>query len=226
MLLANEEYTGENNNYTKLRAVNSIWAALRNVVGTGQLNEDQVARVFDDAFATLTLLEGVYTIVSRIQWHIFGTLGNLMTESNNTTILVVNNFFNRMDVFQICIDVMKLPNGQWNYNERLWSKISYFLFKCYDRNVVSRNDINSSKLIVTFCIKYIKQSPDKVVEANYVLHLLHKASRILGKQGMVQSNGLLSTLGHIADYGNDDVEERTKEEAKKFLKYLFVEIDL
>jgi hypothetical protein len=140
MLLANEEYTGENNNYTKLRAVFSIWAALTNVVGTGQLNEDQAARVFDDAFATLTLLEGVYTIVSRIQWHTFGTLGNLMTRSNNTTILVVNNFFNRMDVFQICIDVMKLRNGQWNYNERFWSKISYFFFKCYDRNVVSRKD--------------------------------------------------------------------------------------
>jgi hypothetical protein len=229
MLLANEEYTGENNNYTKLRAVFSIWAALTNVVGRGQLNEDQVARVFDDAFATLALLNGAdlhfssrNIIVSRIRCDIFGTLGNLMIRSNNTTILVVNNFFNRMDVFQICIDVMKLRNGQWNYNERFWSKISYFFFKCYDRNVVSRNDINSSKLIVTFCIEYIKQAPDSAVVEAGVFRLLYKASKILGKQGMVQSNGLLSTLGHIADYGNDDVEERTKEEAKHFLKYLFV----
>jgi hypothetical protein len=70
MLLANEEYTG-GSNIMKLEAVESIWAALTNVISKktafNVIKKDKRLNMLDDALATLRLLNGESNATWRVR---------------------------------------------------------------------------------------------------------------------------------------------------------------
>jgi hypothetical protein len=222
MLLANEKYTGGNDD-KKLRAVSSIWAVLENIgyhrVAFDELEKDKRLNLFDDALATLRLLNGANneTYVPLIKRQILNFLANLIHHDSK---LVAGDYKGR-GVFQTCIDAMKDTNRQWDFNENVWSTASKFFVHCFVQKLFSTENNDELKLVLSFYVEFIKKAPNKALKEN-AFGFLHNAVDVIGKEEMAKTPGLMSTLGVILDPStNDTIEKDTKHMAKSLAKLLF-----
>jgi hypothetical protein len=222
MLLANEEYNGENDN-KKLRAVYIIWKVLRNVVfkksAFDNIEKDKQLNLLDDALATLRLLNGVNNQiwVHLILRKIFKVFQFLISPNSK---LVADDFEGRTMMFQTWVDAMKDSNMHWDFNENKWSVASRFFCLCYHRDfILTYNDL---KLVISFFVEYIEKAPNLAFDSD-AFHFLSSASDALGYAEMTRAPGLMSTLGAILDprsnnYGN--INEYTDDAARSLLKKL------
>jgi hypothetical protein len=228
MLLLNEEYRG-GNDHDKLNAVYSIWAVLNNVIyhrtEFDDIDKDKQHNLFDDALATLRLVNGAddetrvqdETRVAHIKCLILNVLIRLLVGPNSK--LVADDFEGR-DVFQICIDTMIDSNRQWAFHEENWDRASYFFFYCFRGQFFPTQNNNDLKLVISFFVEYIEKAPNEAFKSNAFDFLL-EASDVIGRDEIAKTPGLMITLGTILDSSsNNNIEAATEDMTKTLVKYL------
>ena len=228
MLLANEEYSGGNDRNV-LGAVYSIWAVLNNVIYHSTefdyIDKDKQHNLFDDALATLRLVNGtddktrVHGIIQipLIKGLLMNTLMRLLVSPNSK--LVADDFEGR-DVFQLCINTMKDSNRQWAFEEIFWKSASYFFFYCFRGQLFSTKNNNDLKLVIPFYVEYIEKAPNEAFKTNAFDFLL-EASDVIGREEVAKMPGLMITLGTILDRSSsNNIEAATEDMTKTLVKYL------
>jgi len=223
MLLANEEYTG-GNDPQELRAIYSLWNAFGNIAGNKvtAVNRDTTFRLFDDALATLRLLNVVKntTLVHDIKIRILNTVAFLVLK-NNALINATGSDFEARNFFQTCLDALKDVDGRWDYIENVWNMAARLFYHCIAKKLFSAQNNDNLNLVISFYVEYTKKAPNYAFEAK-AFWFLHKARHIIGKNAMIELPGLLITISGILDpTASTDIEDDTKDAAKALMKKLF-----
>ena len=223
LLLANEEYSGGSNSI-QLKAVESIWAALSSVISNttafDEVKKDKQLNMLDDALATLRLLNGESNATWRVRRaklsivHFFAFLSGL---ANLSTLLVVEDLEGR-NIFQTCLDSMMDSNLHWYYDKKNWARSLTFFFCCLRRELFSSQNNDDLKIVISFCVAFIKKAPNDTFKAGAFM-FLREADHVIGRVEMANTPDIMSTLGSILD-SNNNVEAATKHAAKIFLRKL------
>jgi len=220
MLQANREFYRGGSKVSSMKALDCIWASIGNIISRKTVLDDiekvQTLRIFDDAIATLRLLDSTTSDTTwgpRILVKVFSVLAFLSSCSPDAS-LVADDCKGK-DVFKTCVDAIK------GFDSQVWSTVSRFFVNCYNRLFFSKNGHDDLvKTIIPFYVEYMKVAPNEAFEEG-AFGFLCSAGEMIGKSLMTEIPGIMSRLGDIMDSNNnDDIKRVTKIEAKKLLKYL------
>jgi hypothetical protein len=227
MLRANHNVYRGGSKLSALKALDSIWASLGNVISRktvlDKIEKDQTLSILDNAIATLRLLNCTTTDatwVPRILIKIFSVLAFLSSCSPDASLVAAD--CKGKHVFQTCFDaIMKDSVIYGDFNSQVWSVVSRFFINCYNRLFFAATNGHDDlvKTIIPFYIEYVKIAPNEAFKEG-AFGLLFSAGEVIGKSLMAEAPYLMTTLGRIIDStNNDNIEHDTKLEAKKILKY-------
>ena len=228
MLRANHNVYRGGSKLSTMKALDSIWASLGNVISRknvlDEIEKDQTLRIFDNAIATLRLLNTTTTDatwVPRILIKIFSVLAFLSSCSPDTSLVAAD--CKRENVFRTCFDaIMKDSIIYGDFNSQVWSVVSRFFINCYNRlffAAATDGHDDLVEVIIPFYVEYVKIAPNEAFKEG-AFGFLYSAGEVIGKSLMAEVPYLMTTLGRIIDStSNDNIEHDTKLEAKKLLKY-------
>jgi hypothetical protein len=227
MLRVNHNVYRGGSNLSTLKAIDSIWASLGNVISRktvlDEIEKDQTLHIFDNAIATLRLLNTTTndaTWVPRILIKIFSVLAFLSSCSPDASLVAAD--CKGKNVFQTCFDAIKKDSIIYgDFNSQVWSVVSRFFINCYNRLffAVTNGHDDLVKTIIPFYVEYVKIAPNEAFKEG-AFGFLYSAGEVIGTSLMAEAPYLMTTLGRIIDStSNDNIEHDTKLEAKKLLKY-------
>jgi len=140
--------------------------------------------------------------------YLFFSLELLMASGN-----IDENEIIERDTINKCMQALKTPNGNWNYEPNTWDEVSYFFRNWEDKHNGILSNNAHFKLFVSWCIEDIKRAPD---QASSSFELLGKATKTVA----METTDIASELGELVASTNDDLPQQVKDEAKEFLKNL------
>jgi len=212
-----EKYTGELDvdQLTTLENIFDVFCnTMHNMNKKNMVNIDKFLPIIDAGLSTMVILNNISThdaAVALVKERIFIFLGNFV-HFNAEMMDVVD--FQEKNIFSECVRALKDPvDNTWKYDKGAWERASIFFHECCEKNrkILSRE--SEFEVIIPFCIQFMKEDPD-CSWSSWVFDLLRKASNIIGKKKMMTSNkGFLEVLGTVADRGNDNVTDGTRDDA-------------
>jgi len=227
MLQANREFYRGGSKVSTMKALDSIWASIGNIISRKSVLDDiekvQTLRIFDDAISTLRLLDSTTSDTTwgpRILVKVFSVLAFLSSCSPDASLVAAD--CKGKDVFQTCVAAIKgFEEVGGGFDSQVWSTVSRFFVNCYNRLFFAINGHDDLvKTIIPFYVEYMKKAPNEAFEEG-AFGFLCSAGEMIGKALMAETPGVMSRLGDIMDSNNnDDIKRVTKMEAKKLLKYL------
>lgn len=121
-------------------------------------------------------------------------------------------------MIQKCLQALKTPEGNLNYESDSWNWAFSFLNLCKDKHKRILSNNAHFGLFVSFCITIIKRDPG---ESPKVFELLGKATKAAGKSITINTTGIVAEIGKLLPSANDDVPQDVKDNANKLLKNLY-----
>jgi len=222
-----EKYTGELDvdQLTTLENIFDVFChTIPNMNAKNMVDIDKFSHVIDAGISTMAILSNINThdaAVAHLKESIFIYFQNFV--SFNADMMDIVDFQEK-NIFPKCVRALKDPvDNSWKYDKKAWGYASSFFYECCmeNREILSRK--NDFKVIIPFCIRFMKEDPDHSSSSG-VVDLLREASDIIGKKKMITSNkGLLEVLGTIVYCGNDTVSNDVKEKAMNLMEHFFGE---
>ena len=215
ILRVNQKYIVEGD-IDELDAVKAIWIMLYGIFyfddpsNAPTFDKEQVLAVVDAALDTIPLLKNA-NIENPTLRYLFRSLKYVMRSGKFDKNEVIER-----DTITKCLQALKSPDGNWDYEIYTWYTVIDFCGECEDKhNGILSNDAHF-KLFVSWCIESIKRYPD---QSPITFGLLGEATDAADKTVATETTDIVSELGTI--FIDDNLLQHVKDEASEFLKNLF-----
>ena len=210
----------------KLKMTRNIWGCLGNMLQNctdlnSLLDADTLTSVLDSVILTLNTFghpneEDDTDIFFHMILTVMSTFHKTFIESGMFDYKVLQ----AKNIFQLFISAMKHSNGSsWFYEKYTWGFVSQFFYSCCKDNQKMLSKKQDFELVIPFCILFIEKDVTHASK-NKSIHVLRKASRIVGKKNMLAAEGMMKSLGTATD-ASTTIDEEGKFEAGELIKFLW-----
>ena len=210
----------------QLQALQNIWVLfqclIHNINQNNVVDMDKTIPIMDCGISTLDVINKIgddKDILVDIKTKLFATFCHIMKNAE----MIDDEEFEGKDIFYVCVCALKNADGgdnnSWKYNTNLWNSTSLFFYTCCKENRTLLSKAADFDLIVPFLIQFIREDT-QLACGSCAFYSLVKACDIIGKEKMLDYDGILEVLGRVAD--NRALGLAFKNKAKQSIKRLLL----
>jgi len=176
------------------------------------LDKEQLLAVVNAALDTIPLLKNANIDGNSTLRYLFCTLKYVMRSGKFDENKVIER-----DTINKCLQALKSPKGNWNYERRIWDAAFDFFRECEDKHngILSYN--GHFKRFVSWSIEFIKRNPHR---SHFIFTLLGDATDAADNTVAMETTDIISEMGTLVASANDELPQDVKDRAKKLLKNL------
>jgi hypothetical protein len=206
LINASEEYAG-GDDVPQLKALSSVWMALRNItVKKDAISKDQAIAIFDTGIDIISQLKSIdIPLASSALEPVFYTLHNIVYFN-----YVTKKYFQDKKIISNCLAVFKKDNTWTCRNETLIRLVIGFFQTCRLKNFLDKS--SDYEMLLPLLVMALKEYPSNDDIRKCVLSLLYGACSTVNDKNTIVRSGAMEVLGAL--FTSDDINEDGKNQVR------------